>query len=235
MKMLGVIPARGGSKGVPGKNKKLMAGQPLIAYTIKATLPAGITKLIVSTDDEEIADIARKHRAEVPFMRPPELASDTAKSIDVAKHAFHFMEQRDKVQYDAIMLLQPTAPFRTTEDIQKAIEILTTTGADSVISVVNVEGHHPARMKYIEEGKLIDPPFCEAYENQNRQELRPMYIKNGAIYLTRRETFLKDSYKGNDCRALVMPMERSVNIDTLHEFEYRSGYIRNICYEGIAS
>jgi CMP-N,N'-diacetyllegionaminic acid synthase len=92
--------------------------------------------------------------------------------------------------------------------------------ADSVISVVDVEGHHPARMKYIQDGKLIDPSFAEAYESQNRQELTPMFLRNGAIYLTRRETLLENSFKGKVCLAYVMPADRSINIDTEADFEY---------------
>jgi CMP-N-acetylneuraminic acid synthetase len=98
--------------------------------------------------------------------------------------------------------------------------LLEETGADSVISVVDVEGHHPARMKYLHEGRLIDPDFCEAYENQPRQELEPMYLRNGMIYLTRREVLLQNSFKGNDCRALIVESERSVNIDTPLDFAY---------------
>ncbi len=136
------------------------------------------------------------------------------------QHALKTVEELEGQQYDAIMMLQPTTPFRRTEDINKAIQILEETASDSVISVVDVEGHHPARMKYIEEGKIVDPPFCEDYENQPRQELRKIYIKNGAIYLTRRETMLKNSFKGNDCRALEMPQELSANIDSIHDFRY---------------
>src|SRR5690606_7267798 len=122
--------------------------------------------------------------ANVPFRRPAELSGDSARSIPVAQHALKFMEEVNNTVYDAIMLLQPTAPFRTVEDINRALDILEATGADSVISVQDVEAFHPARMKYLDGDKLIDPPFCEAYENQGRQELRPMYIRNGAIYLT---------------------------------------------------
>ncbi len=221
MKILGLIPARGGSKGVPGKNIKLLAGKPLIAYSIEAAKQSHLSKVIVSTDDESIEEIALRFGAEVPFLRPADLASDTAKSLEVAKHALIAMEQIDGVRYDAIMLLQPTAPFRSTSDIDNALELLSKNPhADSVISVVDVEGHHPARMKYIENGRLVDPPFCEAYENQNRQELQPMYIRNGAIYLTKRDTLLSGSYKGKSCMALVMPQHRSCNIDTLHDFDY---------------
>ena len=220
MNILGIIPARGGSKGVPGKNIKILAGKPLIAFSIAAAKSSNLSKVIVSTDDEQIITVARDFGADVPFLRPDSLASDTAKSLDVGRHALLTMEKLDSMHYDAIMLLQPTTPFRTTEDINQAIELLLANpDADSVISVVDVQGHHPARMKYLEGGILIDPPFCEAYENQNRQELRPMYIRNGAIYLTKRETLLNNSYKGKRCLGLVMSSSRSSNIDTLFDFK----------------
>jgi len=220
MKVLGIIPARGGSKGVPGKNIKPLAGKPLIVYTIETALASQLTDVVVSTDDDSIASVAREAGANVPFRRPAELSSDSARSIPVAQHALRFMEEANSVEYDATMLLQPTAPFRTVEDINRAVELLKASGADSVISVQDVEAFHPARMKYLEGDRLIDPPFGEAYENQSRQELPPMYIRNGAIYLTRRNVLLNNSYKGIDCRALIMPPERSVNIDTVHDFEY---------------
>lgn len=221
MKILGVIPARGGSKGVVGKNIKPLSGKPLIAYSIEAATSSLLSKVIVSTDDEKIMQVAHQFGAATPFVRPSNLASDTAKSIDVAKHALQQMELLDDTEYDAIMLLQPTTPFRNTSDINEAIKILSNTpDADSVISVVDVLAHHPARMKFLEDGILIDPPFCEAYENQNRQELEPMYIRNGAIYLTKRNTLLNNSYKGKKCMALIMPQERSVNIDTIDDFEF---------------
>lgn len=220
MRILGVIPARGGSKGVPDKNIKTLAGKPLIAHTILAANKSALDRVIVSSDNEKIAEVAKQYEVDVPFIRPAELGTDKAKAIPVIQHALQFLEKKDE-EYDAVMMLQPTTPFRRTEDINEAIGILTGTGADSVISVVNVEGHHPSRMKYLGvDGRLIDPPFCEAYENQPRQELEPMYLRNGAIYLTRKEILLQNSFKGNDCRAQVMAQEYSVNIDTEFDFAY---------------
>ncbi len=220
MRILGIIPARGGSKGVPRKNIKLLGGKPLIAYTIEAALHSQLSKVIVSTDDEEIAEVSRRYGAEVPFMRPAELASDTASSISMIQHALKTMESLEGICFDGVMLLQPTTPFRLSKDIEDAISIWKEKGSDSVISVVDVGGTHPARMKYLKDGYLIDPPFCEIREGQNRQELKPMYIRNGAIYLTKREVILKGSFKGNTCAAHIMPDERSVNIDTFFDFEY---------------
>ena len=227
MKTLGVIPARGGSKGVPGKNYKLLGGKPLISYTIEVALKSSLDRIIISTDDMEIVSIAENYGLKVPFIRPSELASDTAKSIDVAIHALNMAEQEENLLYDAVMLLQPTAPFRSRDDIDLALAMLKKDEiAESVISVVSVGGHHPARMKYIEDGVLVDPPFCETYENQNRQELRPMFIRNGAIYLTKRATLLASSFKGRKSLALIMPEERSVNIDTPGDFEYAEWMIK---------
>jgi CMP-N-acetylneuraminic acid synthetase len=221
MKILGVIPARGGSKGVPRKNIKILGDLPLIVYTIRAALNSNISRLIVSTEDEEIAEVSLKYGAEVPFKRPFELSQDNSKSIDVAINGLIEAEKFFKEQYDAIMMLQPTTPFRITDDINNSIEMfLNDSEADSVISVVDVEGHHPARMKFINNNVLIDPVFCENYENQNRQELEPMFIRNGAIYLTKRRTLLQGSFKGYKSLAYKMPSNRSINIDNQNDFDY---------------
>ena len=220
MRVLGIIPARGGSKGVPRKNLKKLNGIPLIKYTIDAALNSNLSEVVVSTEDEEIANFAKLCGCKVPFVRSSDLASDTARSIDVAIHALNAMEEITNSNFDAIMLLQPTTPFRDSQDINTALELIAQDKmASSVISVVDVKAHHPARMKYIVNGVLIDPDFCEKYENQNRQELQPMYIRNGAVYLTKRETILSSSFKGSKSLALIMPEERSVNIDALSDFE----------------
>ena len=222
LNVLGVIPARGGSKGVPGKNIKPLAGIPLIAYTIRASINSKyLTRVIISTDNEEIANISRKYGGEVPFLRPPDLATDNANAIPVIQHALTTLEKNeDAVIYDFVVMLQPTSPFRTEKDIDGAIKLLDRSGADSVISVINVDAHHPARMKYLEGDKLIDPKFSEEYENQPRQELIPMYIRNGAIYAMRKNVLLGGSFKGNDSRAWIMSSERSLNIDTEMDFKH---------------
>jgi CMP-N,N'-diacetyllegionaminic acid synthase len=221
MKILAIIPARGGSKGVPRKNIRALGGKPLIAHTIESAIQSAIDDVIVSTDDNEIAEIAVKYGAVVPFFRDAHLASDSAKSIDVAIDALVKMENINNCIYEVILFLQPTTPFRNASDIINSLALFAGhTDVDSVISVVDVESFHPARMKYIENGLLVDPPFCEVQENQNRQELTQLYIRNGAIYLTRRETLLKGSFKGEKSLAYIMPLVRSSNIDTIDDFEY---------------
>ena len=215
MRVLGVIPARGGSKGIPGKNLVDLGGLPLLHWTTQAALASGLHTTLLSTDDPAIADAGRAAGVDVPFLRPTALATDDASSIDVALHALdHAIAHAGDGAFDAVMLLQPTSPFRTAADIDAAIDLLGRTGADSVISMVDVGGHHPARMKRLDGDRLVDPPYAEAVENQPRQELEPLLIRSGAIYLTRVATLRQRSFRGNDARAMIMPAERSVNLDT---------------------
>ena len=220
MKVFGVIVARKGSKGIPGKNLRKINEKPLIQYSIEAAQNSEkLTDFIVSTDGEDILEFAKSIGANSPFLRPNELADDVISPIYAVLHAKKFMESQGEF-YDAIMMLQPTAPFRTSEDIDGSISLLESSNSDSVISVVDVESYHPARMKFLEGDRLVDPIFCEAYENQRRQELKPMYIRNGAIYLTRTHVLESESFKGKDCRAWVMPKNRSVNLDTEDDILY---------------
>lgn len=209
MRILGIIPARGGSKAIPRKNLVMLGGKPLLAWTCDAAKKSKLDRIIVSTDNEEIARVAVSYGVDVPFLRPAELSEDSSATIDAVVHALKAIDE----EFDAVMVLQPTSPFRTTQDIDECLALLEQSAADSVISVVDVGGYHPARMKYLDGGRLVDPPFAELRENQPRQELVPMYIRNGAVYLTRTETLLKGSFKGADCIAYVMPADRSVNID----------------------
>lgn len=221
MRSLAVVPARGGSKGVPGKNIRDLGGRPLIVHTIEAALgSARLSRVVVSTDDDGIAEVAAAAGADVPFRRPAELATDSARAVPVIQHAVGALEDAGDEPYDVVVMLQPTSPFRTPGDIDGALELLERSGADSVISVVDVGGHHPARMKFLDGDRLVDPPFAEAYENQPRQELTPMVLRNGAIYATRRSVLDAGGFKGADCRAWVMPEARSANIDTETDFRF---------------
>lgn len=217
-RILALIPARGGSKGVPRKNIRLVNGKPLIAYTIEAALTASdvFCQVIVSTDDEEIATISREYGADVPFMRPAELAADKARSLPVIQHAVAWVEQSDGVHLDWVMLLQPTAPMRTAEDIRAAVALAHSTDdlCDSVISVVRVYAHHPILMKRIESNRLL-PFYMEEIEGTRRQDYQPpAYMRNGAIYLTRRNVLMnRASIWGRIIRPYEMPAERSLNVD----------------------
>ena len=212
LRVLGVIPARGGSRGLPGKNIAPVAGKPLLAYTLEAArAAAGRARCVLSSDDETILRVAREWGGDVPFVRPAELATDEAPMLPVLLHALDHVPG----PFDAVMILQPTTPLRRPEDIDAAIRLLADDpAADAVISVVKVGDHHPARMKSIRDGVLVDPPFAELFEGQRRQELPELYLRNGAIYLTRTRVLREErSLKGRRCLAYVMPEERSVNID----------------------
>ena len=229
MTVLGIIPARGGLQSIPRKNLVPVLGKPLIAYTIEAARQARrLTRMIVSTEDAEIAAVSREYGAPVPFMRPAELATPTARSLPVIQHALREMERLDATVYDAVVMLQPTAPLRTAADIDAAIERLESREADSVVSVVAVGGHHPARMKRIlPDGRLINYLDHEEEDMRPRQELPPVYMRNGAIYLARRALLLEQGrMTGPRCYAYVMPPERSVNIDAEEDFAVVEYWLR---------
>jgi CMP-N-acetylneuraminic acid synthetase len=213
--VLGIVPARGGSKGIHRKNLAPLLGKPLLAYTAQAALASKrLTRVVVSTDDEEIALAGREWGLDVPFMRPAELACDDTPMIPVLQDVVRKLEFANE-RYDAVFILQPTSPLRRPDDIDGAIEMLQATGADSVISFVDVGEKHPARMKAIDtDGRVSDPPFAEAYEGQRRQELPKLYLREGSVYVTRRAVLMEqNSVKGKDCRAWIVPEDRACNID----------------------
>ena len=226
--VLGVIPARGSSKGVPRKNICLLDGQPLLAYTITAALACPLlTDAVVTTDDVEIQQIAIEHGAQAPFLRPAELATDTALAIPTVQHAVREMEARRGAPYDFVVMLQPTTPFRTTEDLTEALTRLIESDADGIISVVHVGNWHPIKMKKFVDGWLVDyEPW--PVENPPRQTLPPVYMVNGAIYATRRDIFMeRNTFRGERCLGYIMPEERSVNIDNEAAFVLAEYYLKH--------
>lgn len=213
-KILALIPARGGSKGLPRKNVRLLAGKPLIAWTIEAALNcACFARVIVSTDDTEIADISKSYGAEAPFQRPLELAGDQAKSIDVAIQAIKWFEERGEY-FDLIALLQPTSPLRNTSDIQNALSLFNLKKAGAVVSVCECE-HSPLWMNTIGEDLSMRDFLVKSALNQNRQVLEQYYRLNGAVYLADIQ-YLSTNYGffGPRTYAYIMPQERSVDIDS---------------------
>lgn len=213
--MMGLITARGGSRGLPGKNILSFCGKPLIAYTVEAALQSGcFDNVLVSTDSREIADVCLKYGAEVPFLRPAHLAADDAKSRDVVLHALDFMEQKSPVE--SICLLQPTSPLRSAEDIRQAVSVFRRNSADSVISVT--EYSHPIQwaVSVSEDGKISEP---SGLKPSRRQDQSVCYHPNGAIYIFNAEFIRRsEGYIGKNTYALIMPPERSVDIDTPFDF-----------------
>jgi len=211
MNILGIIPARGGSKGVLRKNIRLVGGIPLIAHTINAAKGSvKLTSFVTSTEDEKIADISREYESEV-IKRPLELAGDRTPMIPVIESVLSTVESTMGYQ-DYIVLLQPTTPMRSSDDIDNAISIILNTGADSVISVYQVEDHHPSRMYNIIDNRVV--PYTTEPPGSLRQELPPVYHRNGAIYAFKRSLLQeKGIIIGADTRPYIMPRERSINID----------------------
>ena len=180
---------------------------------------------MVSTDDEEIAAIAREWGADVPFIRPAELATDVALSVGVVRHALEWIEKKDECRFTHIVMLQPTTPLRTGGDIDEALKKLIETQCDSVVSVVDVGAYHPARMYRIENDQMLSV-MDEGIAMKPRQELEPVYIRNGAVYAFRRDLiYEKGQMIGSDCRPFVMPESRSINIDTMEDFRAASRYL----------
>ena len=220
---LALIPARGGSKGIPHKNLAPGGGRPLIAWTVAAARAAGpVDRVVVSTDDAVIAAVGRELGAEIPFLRPAELAQDDTPGIAPPLHALRWLEKHEGYRPALLLLLQPTSPLRTAEDIRAAVELLQARDADAVVSVTPVR-KHPHWMKRLgAEGRLIDAPALahglEAVPQRGgtrRQDLPPLYAPNGAVYLARRDVLLDHGgWYTERTYAYVMPEERSLDIDT---------------------
>lgn len=216
--MIAIIPARGGSKGLPGKNIRKLNGKPLIAYTIEAALKSRhIDRVIVSTDDEDISKIAKQYGAEIPFMRPAELASDTAMAVDNYIYTIGRLEKEGGKIIDAFVVLQPTSPLRIAEDIDGAVEMFLENKADSVISYTP-EAHPISWHKYLDEENRFED-ILKANIN-NRQDNRVSYYPNGAVYVFRTSMIRERKYYTNKSFAYVMPRTRSVDIDFIEDFEY---------------
>jgi CMP-N-acetylneuraminic acid synthetase len=218
-KIMGFIPARAGSKGVPGKNIKPLAGKPLIVHTIEVAKASGIFDfLMVSTDGMEIASIAQKAGAEVPFMRPPDLATDDAKGIDVLHHAMDWCKNHYK-KFDWLMLLQPTSPLRSSEDIINACSLMEKRRGTAVVSVCEAE-HHPWWCNTLPSDFCMDKFLHSEAIKTNRQDLPVFYRINGAIYLAEWDFICnRDSWYSPQTYAYVMPQERSLDIDSMIDFE----------------
>ncbi|HHZ19786.1 MAG TPA: acylneuraminate cytidylyltransferase family protein [Firmicutes bacterium] len=217
-KILGFIPARGGSKGLPRKNIKLLSGKPLIAWTIEEARKSAIfDRILVSTDDEEIAEVARAYGADVPFIRPKELATDEAKGIDVFFHAVQWLRDHGET-YDLFMLLQPTSPLRIADDIMGAVALLQEKQAKAVVSVCECD-HPPFWMNTLGPDLCMKDFLRQDVLGKSRQELPVYYQLNGAVYVGEMDYLQTNlGFFGDKTYAYIMPRERSVDIDTEIDF-----------------
>lgn len=220
MKVLGIIPARGGSKGIPNKNLRELAGKPLLAYTLETTKTSGvIDRLVLSTDSEAIAELGRKLGIEVPFIRPEELATDESPMLGVLHHAVAHVESEPWLP-DIVVLLQPSSPLRRAEHIRQAVDLLKTSDCDSVVSVIEIP-HLFAPQKAL---KMQDGMLGFWSEDGNaitrRQQLETAYAREGTVYACWRDVLMqKGSLYGDRCLPLILSADESLTLDSLEDWQ----------------
>ena len=225
--VLGVVTARGGSRGLPGKNTRTLGGKPLIAHTIEAALASGVfDRLILSTDDERAAAVARELGCEVPFMRPAELARDNTPHLPVMIHAAAWLRDHERYQPEWTMILMPTSPFRRPRHIREAVELAMTSGADSVVSVEEMPEHfHPLRAVSVDKDgwtRLFVGNEPVRHRPVRRQGLPPAAVLNGAIYLFRTALLFdatQPTFYGDRVAAYRMEAPYGHNIDTAADWD----------------
>ena len=221
-KVLVIIAARGGSKGLPGKNLKHLKDKPLVAWPIVAALGASVVdRVIVSTDDKSIADVATKWGADVPFLRPSHLASDTASSMDVVLHAIESIRAIGE-NYDYVILLEPTSPFTDSHDIDCAVKKLIESRetADSIVGVADVESAHPDYLVRMDAGGIIKPFISIDFKNiRRRQELESLYKFDGSIFVSDTNVFIdRKTFYHSRTLGYLMPKWKSIDIDDKIDF-----------------
>jgi len=228
-KILAIIPARGGSKGVPGKNTRMLAGKPLIAWTIEeAKKSKMLTRIIVSTDSEEIAAVAKQCGAEVPFMRPPAISGDLATDVEFLDQALEWLETNEDYAPDILLRLPPTSPLRTAQHIDEGIEkLISTPDADACRPIVETEKHPYKFWKISKEGVWLEPFLPKSFtgfdepQNLPRQVLPKVYRHTGAMDVLWTRTLKEQgSTSGKNLTYFFMDQESSVNIDSMFDFEF---------------
>lgn len=226
MKILGVITARGGSKGIPRKNIKDLKGQPLIAYTIKAAQESGVfDRVILSTDDAEIAEVAKRYGVEVPFMRPAELAQDNTPHLPVMQHAVSWLKENENYNPDLVAILQPTAPLRQSWHLKEALDLMLKLQADSVVGVVEIPSHFSPYWAITRDenglGWLFTGDPMRKRIPRRQSFPKKTYTNNGALYIFRTSLLMnmvEPSFYGE--RVAIYPMEEkhSINIDSVEDW-----------------
>lgn len=227
--VVAIIPARSGSKGLPGKNIKYLCGKPLLAWTIEKALKSShIDKIVVSTDSEEIAEIAVRYGADVPFLRPKELATDEATSFSVVEHCLEFLKTTDNLQFDYTLLLEPTSPLREDSDIDRAISVLDSQREDfdAVISL-GIVGGHPSIVKRLIHG-TVSPYVNEIQSEARRQDLDAAYFPYGVVYASKTRSILENySFYPIKCGAILLKPYQCLEIDSEIDFLCVEAIMRN--------
>lgn len=222
-----MVPARGGSRGIPRKNVRPLAGRPLLWYTAAVAQESRLlSRVVLSSDDVEVMALGRQLGLDVPFARPAELATDAARSVDVVLHAVSWLATEQRDEYDVIALLEPTSPLRTAEDIDGPLTRLLEEGADAVATVTRVVAPHPMKMQIVEGGRLrpLMPGFWR--DGVSRQALPPVFAFNGALYAIRREVLERSrTLLPPDTLAYEIPAERAVNLDSPLDWTLAEGLL----------
>ena len=230
MKILAIIPARGGSKGVPGKNIKMLGGKPLLAYTTEIALQSKyLTKVMLSSDDDQIIAVAKSLGVQVPFVRPSSLAEDNIPTIDVILHALQWYKNQN-IFFDAVCLLQVTSPYRTVDFVDKAIEKFMESACDSLVSVQQVPSEYNPHWTF-EENQEGNLKIATGEENiiPRRQELPKAYHRDGSIYLTKTDVLLEqNSLYGKSTAFIESAPEFYVNIDTAADWEQAEQLLKKL-------
>ena len=230
MKIIGIIPARGGSKGLKNKNIKNLNGKPLISYTSEIALKSNLlNKVIVSTDNVEIANMSLSLGLEVPFIRPDNLAKDNSSTLSVVKHALKFYKNKG-IEFDAVCLLQLTSPLRTLDFLENCLKTFMTNDTDSLISVLKVP-HHFNPYWVFEEN--VDGTLCFITGKKNiitrRQDLPDTYIRDGSVYITKSDVLMnKNSMYGNSINYCINPFKEHINIDTEEDWKKAEKYFKSL-------
>jgi CMP-N,N'-diacetyllegionaminic acid synthase len=230
--VLGIIPARSGSKGIPNKNLRELAGKPLLVYTAEAARTAGVfDRIVLTTDSEEIAELGRSVGLEVPFLRPKELAKDDTPMLPVLQHAVRVLEN-EGWKPEIVVLLQPSSPLRKPNHIKDAVEILKREDCDSVVSVIEIPHVFAPQKALRTEGGFIRFWSEEAASITRRQQLETAYAREGTVYAVWRDVLMeKNSIYGDRCLPLVLPVEESLNLDTLDDWDRAEKKLKTLSAE----
>ncbi|MEK7612062.1 MAG: acylneuraminate cytidylyltransferase family protein [Patescibacteria group bacterium] len=236
VRILGVITARGGSKGIPGKNIKPLLGKPLLAYTIEAAKKSGVfDRLVLSTDDQIIANVAKEYGCEVPFLRPKteELAGDKASHLEVMKHAVQWLKSNEEYEPDYVMILQPTSPLRQPEQIKESVDLIQKTGVDSVLSVSEISENFHYRKAMVLNGegilKLITPTGEPIYKRiARRQDLEKIYWSVGSIYLFKTSLLEKGNFYGEKTAPIFIDPKFVCDINVPADWEVAEKMMRDL-------
>jgi N-acylneuraminate cytidylyltransferase/CMP-N,N'-diacetyllegionaminic acid synthase len=229
LSVLAIIPARAGSKGLLGKNTRILQGKPLVQYSIEAGIQSNyIDDVIVSTDCLESIEISSKLGLKPPFKRPNNLCGDEVPSAEVIKHAINFLQEKDK-KYDLFVLLEPTSPLRTSSDIDSALELMIKQGNQSLVSVCLTEDQHPNFMFELDQAGTLKPWSATSFKPTRRQDVSPAFFLEGSVYISYIKKFLEnETFCHEDTAAFIMPKFKSFEIDDIVDFYCVEALMRNM-------